>query len=273
MRKRKYVIGAILGLVASLAVSGIAQGATKQTLTVTVGASAQDPKVRGPSDINVTVDTDLPIGTPVGQTAQQTVLTFDGDFDLGNTAQYPTCNPAILAGTTTAQAIAACRNSQVGSGNSTVCSVLVGCGGPGGSIPGVVTAFNGPPSGGNPQIILHNRIGPPINVTTVLQGVLNGSTLTVSVPDTSATGNHLTHFFTGVPILKTGTGKAASAAKKKKKKKKGAPVFYITAKCSDGTWNTSETTTFRAGGPTLSATATTPCTQKPSKKKKKKKKK
>jgi hypothetical protein len=273
MRKRKYVIGVIAGVVASLAVSGIAQGATKQTLTVTVGASKQDAKLRGPADINVTVDTDLPAGTNVFQTAQQTVLTFDGDFDLGNTAKYPTCDPAVLAGTTTAGAAAACgpgsgKNSQVGSGNSTVCGVLFGCAG--GQIPGVVTAFNGIPSGGNPQIILHNRIGPPINVTTVLQGVLSGSTLTVSVPDTSATGNHLTHFFTGVPILKTGTGVAASAAKKKKKKK-AAPIYYITAKCSDGTWSTSETTTFRAGGATLSASTTTPCTKKPAKKKKKKK--
>jgi hypothetical protein len=271
MRKRKYVIGVIAGVVASLAVSGIAQGATSQSLTVTVGASKQERTVRGPADINVTVDSVVPAGTNVFQTAQQTVLTFDGDFDLGNTAQYPTCNPGVLANTTTAQANAACGpgaaggNSTVGSGNSTVCSALLGCGGQ--SVPGVVTAFNGVPSGGNPQIILHNRIGPPVNVTTVLQGVLTGGTLTVSVPDTSATGLHLTHFFTGVPILKTGTGKAASSAKKKKKKKKAAPVYYITAKCSDGTWNTSETTTFRGGGATLSASTTTPCTQKPSKKK------
>lgn len=269
MRKRKYVIGVIAGLVASLAVSGIAQAAGSQTLTVAVGASKQDRNLRGPADINVTVDTTITTGlAEVPKTAQQTVLTFDGDFDLGNTANYPTCNPGILGGTTTAQAIAACPGSQVGSGNSTLCSVLLGCGT---TAAGVVTAFNGTPSGGNPQIILHNRIGPPINQTSILPGVLNGQTLTVAVPDTAATQFHLTHFFTGVPILKTGTGVAASAAKKKKKKKGGAPIYYITAKCSDGTWNTSETTTFRGGAPPASATATTPCTQKPSKKKKKKK--
>jgi hypothetical protein len=272
MRKRKYVIGVIAGLVASLAVSGIAQGADSQTLTVTVGASKQQKNIRGPADINVTVDTKETYPVNPAQTAQQTVLTFDGDFDLGNTANYPTCNPATLAGLTTDQAKAACPGSQVGAGDSTLCSVLLGCGT---TATGVVTAFNGVPSGGNPQIVLHNRIGPPINQTTVLPGVLTGNTLTVQVPDTAATQFHLTHFFTGVPILKTGTGVAASAAKKKKKKKKkkAAPIYYITAKCSDGTWTTSETTTFRSGGPTLSATANTPCTQAPSKKKKKKKKK
>jgi hypothetical protein len=266
MRKRKYLIGLTLALAASVAVSGIAQGAvTGQKLTVTVGKSKQDRKLRGPSDINVTVDTTEVPPTPAAQTAQQTVVNFDPDFDLGNTANFGECDPATLANTTTDQAKALCAGKEVGSGDSTVCSALSGCGVT--QLPGVVTAFNGVPSGGNPAIILHNRIGPPANVTTVLTGVLNGNVLTVSVPDTAATGLHLTHFFTGIPVLKTGTQKAKG---KKGGKKKSTPLYYITARCSKKVWNFSETTTFRAGGPSQSASTTTPCTQKKAKKKKKK---
>ncbi len=265
MRKRKYLIGMTLALAASVAVSGIAQGAvTGQSLTVTVAKSKQDRKLRGPSDINVTVDTTEAPPTPVNQTAATTIVTFDGDFDLGNTAQFGECDPATLANTTTAQAQALCAGKIVGSGNSTVCSAVGGCGVT--SLPGVVTAFNGVPSGGNPTIILHNRIGPPANATTVLTGVLTGTTLTVTVPDTAATGLHLTHFFTGIPVLKTGTAAAAASTAAKKKKK---PVYYITARCSRRTWSFSETTMFRAGGPSQSASTQIPCTQKKSKKKKK----
>lgn len=266
MRKRKYLIGLTLALAASVAVSGIAQGAvTSQQLIVSVAKSKQDRKVRGPADINVTVNTTETPPTPVNQTAAQTVLTFPGDFDLGNTAQYPECDPATLANTTTAQALALCAPSQVGAGDSTVCSATGGCGVT--SLPGVVTAFNGVPSGGNPTIILHNRIGPPANATTVLTGVLTGTTLTVTVPDTAATGLHLTHFFTGVPVRKTGTTGAAASTSAKKKKKK--PVYYITARCSTRTWAFSETTMFRGGAPSQSASTSIPCTQKKAKKKKK----
>lgn len=267
MRKRKYLIGLTLALAASVAVSGIAQGAvTSQQLIVSVAKSKQDRKVRGPADINVTVNTTEAPPTPVNQTAAQTVLTFPADFDLGNTARYPQCDPSTLANTTTAQALALCASSQVGAGDSTVCSATGGCGVT--SLPGVVTAFNGVPSGGNPTIILHNRIGPPANATTVLTGVLSGTTLTVTVPDTAATGLHLTHFFTGVPVLKTGTA-AAAASTSAKKKKKRKPVYYITARCSTRTWAFSETTMFRGGAPSQSASTSIPCTQKKSKKKKK----
>jgi hypothetical protein len=264
MRKRKYLIGLTLALAASVAVSGIAYGAASQSLTVTVGKSKQDRKLRGPSDINVTVDTVINPGTNPAQTAAQTVVNFDPDFDLGNTAKYGQCDPATLANTTTDQAKALCAGKEVGAGDSRVCSSLGGCGAV--QLPGVVTAFNGLPVGGSPTIILHNRIGPPANVTTVLNGVLNGSTLTVSVPDTAATGLQLTHFFTAVPILKTGTQKAKG---KKGGKKKSTPIYYITARCSKKTWNFSETTTFRGGAPTLSASTSAPCTQKKAKKKKK----
>jgi hypothetical protein len=262
MRKRKYLIGATLALAASVAVAAIAQAAvTGQTLTVSVASKKQDKKVAGPADINVTVDTTESPPTPAAQTASQTVVDFDKDFKFtpGNLA---TCNPTTLAGTTTAQAQAACPGSQVGSGAATLCSALGGCSAtPGGGIQGTVTAFNGVPSGGNPTIVLHARFGPPANTTTVLTGVLGasplgnpyGKRLTVTVPDTALTGLHLTHFQTAIAKLKT------------KKGKKGKPSkFYVMAKCSHKSWSFSETTTYRAGGAPHSATTTAPCKQKKS---------
>jgi len=264
--RNKYVVGATLALALSLVASGSALGAvTSQKLTVDAAPTLQHKKgPAGPVGINVTVDTFESPPTPAAQTAQTTVLNFDRAFNLGNTANYPQCNPVSLANTTTDQAKALCSSAQVGAGDSTVCSAAGGCGIT--SLPGIVTAFNGVPSGGSPTIILHNRIGPPANATTILNGVLTGDTLTVSVPDTAATGLHLTHFFTAVPVLKTGVVK--KKGKKGKKKKKN--VFYITAKCLDRVWDFNETTFFRAGAPAQFSGTSQPCQQRKPKKKKKK---
>jgi hypothetical protein len=268
MRKRKYLIGATLALAASVAVAAVAQGAvTGQNLIVTVAAKKQDKKQRGPTDINVTVDTSESPPTSAAQTASQTVVDFDKDFKI-TPGRLATCNPTALAGTTTAQAQAACPGSQVGSGAATLCSAAGGCGAtPGGGIQGTVTAFNGVPSGGSPAIVLHARFGPPANTTTVLTGVFGtsplgnpyGPRLTVTVPDTSLTGLHLTHFQVAIPKLVT--------VKKNKKKKKPAK-YYASAKCSHKIWNFNETTTFRAGAPQQSSHTTATCKQKKKKKKK-----
>jgi hypothetical protein len=273
-RKRKYLIGATLALAASVAIAAIAQAAsTGQSLTVQVSATKQDKKVRGPADINVTVDTQeaAPFNAATqGQDAQQTVVDFDKDFTF-TAGALPTCNPTSLTGSTTEAALAACGRAKVGSGAATLCeatATLQGCAAtPGGGIQGVVTAFNGVPSGGNQSIILHARFGPPANTTTVLTGVLTnsplgnpyGKRLVVSVPPTGqSTGLHLTHFQTSIPRL----------ISVKANKKKGKPAkYYVSAKCSDKTWDFQETTTFRSGGPTLSAHTTAPCKQKPAKKK------
>jgi hypothetical protein len=268
MRKRKYLIGATLALAATVAVAAIAQAAvTSQTLIVSSGSTKQDKKVKGPADINVTVDTAESPPTPAAQTASQTIVDFDKDFAI-NPGTLPTCNPTPLAGTTTDQANALCGPSKVGSGAATLCSALGGCAAtPGGGIQGVVTAYNGVPTGGNKSIILHARFGPPANTTTVLTGVFTnsgagnpyGARLIVSVPDTSLTGLHLTHFQTAIGRLVT--------VKANKKKNKPAQ-YYASAKCSDKTWDFQSTTTFRAGGATQTAHTAIPCKQKKTKKKK-----
>jgi hypothetical protein len=137
-----------------------------------------------------------------------------------------------------------------------------------------VTAFNGVKSAGNPVLLLHTKTGTAAPASILVGTLINspagapyGKRLSVVIPDTAPAGLHLTHFFTNIPVLKTGTSKSKAASVAKKKK--ATPKYYVSAKCSgDKVWQFAETTTFRAAGGSLSATATTPCTTKKAKKKK-----
>src|SRR3954465_14514496 len=80
MRKRKYLIGALLSVIGALVVSSSAQAAvTSQTLSVVASPPKQDKKVFGPvSSFANDVGTNYSGGfTPV---ATQTVLTYSKDF-------------------------------------------------------------------------------------------------------------------------------------------------------------------------------------------------
>ena len=268
MRKRKYLIGATLALVASVAVAAVAQATIdNQTLIVSVTAKKQDKKVKGPADINITVDNAFTPPQSAAQTDQLTNVDIDKDFAI-TPGKLPTCNATSLAGTTTDQANAACGAAKIGSGAATLCSAAGGCAAtPGGGVQGVVTAFNGQPSGGSPAIILHARFGPPANTTTVLTGTFQpsplgnpyGQRLVVQVPDTALTGLRLTHFQTAISRLVT--------VKANKKKHKPAK-YFVSAKCSHKSWSFHSESNFRAGGGQRSATTTVACTQKKTKKKK-----
>jgi hypothetical protein len=246
MRKRKFLIGAVLGVVASLAISGVASAAvSNQTYSSVAAKTKQDRKARGPvGEFKTDVDTFYAGGfTPA---ARQTVLTFDRafKFDPGNLDE---CNPASLVGQPSAGARSICGDAQVGQGTATVTRL------DGVALPAVVSAFNGVPSGGNPVILLHTDVS---GVTTkpILTGTLNGTVLTVDVPVTP--GTVITHFDTTINQTVT----------KKANKKKGKPAtYYIAAKCNDGSWDHSETTTFTDG-----STKSSSFSQKCKKKKKKK---
>jgi hypothetical protein len=285
MRKSKYLIGATLALVMSFATAGIAQGATAQQLTALASPSTNlSADGKTPVSLDVTVDTQFTPGPgAVAQTPAQSILTFDPNFKLGNTGKLPQCNSASLANTNAVQADAVCGasapggNTQVGFGSARLCSSLGGCGAA--SVAAEVRAYNGVPQGGLPVILLWVRIPVGPGVTSVLTGVLNGTQLIVTVPDTSLTGLQLVQFKTTIPIKQTdplvSSASSSKKKKKKKKKKKAAATFYITAKCVgvSGTWSHSISTSYRGGAPTVGGSTTQACTgAKPKKKKKKKKK-
>jgi hypothetical protein len=240
MRKRKYLVGALLSVIGALAVSSTATAApTSQTLSVVASPPKQQKNVFGPlSSFANTVDTNYSGGfTPA---ASQTVLTYSRDFKF-TPGKLPQCPLASVNNIPAAQAKAACAGSIVGQG-----SALLN----GGALSAVVTAFNGQLQNGHPTIYLHSSVNNDF-ADPVLVGELNPSTNTLTVTINSA-GLAITHFQTTINKIKTG-------------KSKGAPTYYVTARCKKKKWTTSETTTF-VGGSTLSATTTQPCKQKPSKK-------
>jgi hypothetical protein len=240
MRKRKYLLGALLGVIGALVVSGTASAAlTGQTYTVTTLPAKQQKKVFGPvGSFKNVVDTNYSGG--FSPTGTQTVLTFSRDikFTPGN---IPQCNLAAINTVPQATSDAMCGASKVGTGSATI---------NGGALTGVVAAYNGQPSGGSPTIGLHTDvfIGGAYSFSTTLTGVLNTSsnTLTVSIPPT---GTAITHFETTIT-----------------KKKSGKKTFYVMARCKKKKWVNSETTTFNDGSSTT-ATSIQKCKQKKSKKK------
>ena len=240
MRKRKYLVGALLSVIGALVVSGTASAAvTSQAYTVTTSPPKQQKKVFGPvKSFKNVVDTNYAPG-PFSPFGTQTVLTFSKDirFTPGN---IPQCNLSAINTVPQSSSDAQCGASKVGSG-----SALIN----GGLLTGVVAAYNGTPSGGNPTIGLHTDVfvNGGYSFSTTLTGVLNtkANTLTVSIPPT---GTAITHFETTIT-----------------KKKSGKKTFYVMARCKKKKWVNSETTTF-SDGTSQSATSVQKCKQKPSKK-------
>jgi hypothetical protein len=236
MRKRKYLIGALLGVIGALIVSGTASAAvTGQTYSVTTSPPKQDKKVFGPvgAFTNV-VDTAYSGGfTPVANT---TVLTFTKDIKF-TPGTIPQCPLASVNNKPQATAKAACPGSIVGQGSAKI---------NGGALNAVVTAFNGQPSGGQPTILLHTSVNNDA-LDPVLTGVLNTSsnTLTVAIPNT---GTAITHFDTTINKVKS-----------------GKKSFYVMARCKKKKWVNTETTHFQDGSSTT-ATSIQKCKQKKSKK-------
>jgi hypothetical protein len=234
MRKRKYLIGALLGVIGSVVLSGTASATvTGQSVSSILSPAKAPKKTRvAMKSMKTTVDTNYTgLFTP---NANQTIVTFSRDlrFTPGNIAD---CNLSSISTVPEASAQAACGASRVGTGSATI---------NGGALTGKVAAYNGVPSGGRPTIGLHTDIfvGGAYSFSTTLTGVLNTSsnTLTVSIPPT---GTSITHFETTIT-----------------KKKSGKKSFYIMARCKKKKWATSETTAF-TGGPTLSSSSVQRCKQ------------
>jgi hypothetical protein len=283
---RKYLIGAVLGVVASVALSGVASASTTSLIwTASATNTKQSNKTPGGIGFSAigTADVHSGVTVPPGgpgcippatvtpackyfPPSVRTVVTFDPDvrFDPN---RIPDCNVALLTGKDAAGARAACPNSIVGTGTShihTLTETNPSDGGPG-TLVGTITAFNSQPSGGAPTIALHVDIDRS-TTSPILTGTLNANVLSVLVPVTP--GTVIEDFSVALPktVSSVAHGITASAAKKKKKKKQ---TFYVSAKCSDGSWDSSATVTYQDGS-SLTDTFSQPCQRAKTKKKKKK---
>jgi hypothetical protein len=241
MRKRKYLIGATLGVLGAFVVSGTAfAGApTGQTLQATISPSKLDKKVfKGASLHNIiaTQYSDFN-GSPA---AKETKFTLDKQLKFVN-GNLPACSQATLnAATSTAAVDAACGASVVGTGTDEVNNKT--------------GAFTQPNpvrlvSGGPTTLFVWTRIANAL--TLVLNGAYNPGANTLDVTGLPNTpGTDLTLFDTTMPKLKT-----------------GKKTFYVMSRCKSKKKKivNSETTTFH-NGQTLTATSTQKCKAKPSKK-------
>jgi hypothetical protein len=241
MRKRKLLIGALLGAVGALVVSGTASAAVlNQTLKTTVNPAKAPKKTFVPvksfrNDVDTTYDG---VFSPFGT---QTVLTFSKDikFTPGNIAD---CDLNSIRTVPEAQADAVCGASRVGSGSAVINN---------GALTGKVAAYNGVPSGGSPTIGLHTDVFTAAGAyafSTTLTGVLDraANTLTVAIPPT---GTAITHFDTTINRRKT-----------------GKKSWFIMARCRKGKWVFTETTHFN-DGTSITATSVQKCKQRKAKKK------
>jgi hypothetical protein len=250
MRIRKYLIGTITCLVGVFAFSSVASAAVTQlNTTVNPTPDKGDKKVRGPASVFFSSEDvhagllPCPPGTATTNDCRayppsvRAVITFPRDFKF-TPGNLPDCNLTAIAGKTTAGARAACSRSIVGGGSNQNLTTS------GQILNGVITAFNGAPSGGNPSLYLHVDIA---GVTTkpILNGVIRGNVLEVQIPPVP--GAVIENF-------------DSTLVRKFVGKKKGKRVAYFSSRCSRKRWTTTETVTYQ-NGQTLSDTVSQRCKQ------------
>jgi len=214
MRNRKYLTGALLGVIGALAFTGVASAKVLgQTESATVSPSKQSKTTFGGATLHNIISTsiDNPATT---QSPRQTVFTLDPNVKYVN-GNIPACPLSSIQGKFDAQARAACPQSIVGQGSVEVNN---------GAVKGLVTFFSGGPT----TVYVQSDIGPGATSLTII-GTLSGNTQTFSnIPNTP--GLILTKFDTTF-----------------NKRKTGKKSFYFMARCKKGKWSTTETTTFYSG--------------------------
>lgn len=252
---RKFAFVALIAAFAVGMVSFATAANEYQTTKIDVDKTKLDKKKFKPVGLKTGVSTpvnDEAEGASIPAKATQTVLNFDKNLKF-NTKTVPTCS-ANLENTSTAQAKAACGNSQVSvDGPDTFAEVMISFGELGvGTYDAVVTAFNGPGKG---QITLHANV-PDLAATTIITGTIGKSgekgfktKITFPVPLIGGGSGAISEFY--AYIKGSGKGKKYVTARCKGKKHK------IVAKTDYVDHSQSE------------ATATDKCKAKKSKKKKK----
>jgi hypothetical protein len=230
MRNRKYLIGALVGVIGALSFSSIAQAGSpvSQTLQTTLAPAKQNKKAFGGVSLHNIISTTYTdfVGS---HSPQSTTFTIDPNvkFVPGN---IPVCQLSQIQNKPTAQARAACPQSITGQGTVAVNN---------GALTGVVTFFRG----AHPQdIYVHTDINNGSVILDII-GDIQGKILAfTNIPDTP--GIDLTRFDTTF-----------------NKRKTGKKTFYVMARCKKKSWKTSESTHFYSGE-TLSAASSMKCKQK-----------
>jgi hypothetical protein len=253
---RKYLIGVITCLVGAITFSGVASAdVTNLTIQSSITPTkAPKKKFVGASVFFRSADTHAgalpcPLGTAGSPTcyafppSTNSLITFPKGlkFTPGN---LPDCNLSVLSGKSTAQARAACPKSIIATGSN------VQAFSDGRTLNGVVTAFNGAPSGGNPSQYLHVEF-PGVATKPILQGTVRGNTIQFIVPPVP--GSVIENI--GVTFPKKVVGK-----KRNKSTGKVEKTFYASFRCASQRYTITEVNTY-ANGKVLTATTPDTCKQ------------
>ncbi len=237
MRTKRFIVGA-LGVAAAVATASVATGApATQTLDAQISSkttpkySKKDFKKTSIKVITTVQDAANPTGIP--PKATKAVLQFDKKDVKFDTKAAATCDPAQIENTTTAAATAACGDAIVGGGDG-MAALPLGAGGTRQDFPVTITAFNRADAKG---ILLHSRVD-ALGTTTVLKGVLAGSTLSVDIPPLGGGVGAIPAFTVNV-----NEGK------------------YVQARCSNKKIDTSATFTY-SDAPSVTVTDQQKCKQK-----------
>jgi hypothetical protein len=225
MRNRKYLIGALVGVIGVFAFSGTASAVpTGQTLQTTLAPAKQDKKVFGGVSLHNIIGTTFD-NFATSQSPKTTTFSIDPNVKFVN-GNIPPCALSSIQGKFTAQAQAACPQSITGSGTVQV---------NGGAIGGNVTFFSGGPT----TIYVQTDIGPGATTLTIIGAIQGRSLVFSNIPNTP--GLVLSKFDTTF-----------------NKRKTGKKTYYVMARCKKGKWATSESTNFYSGE-TLSASSSMKC--------------
>ena len=139
---------------------------TGQTVNATATPDTQSSSSFGGTSLELGWDTTYTGG--FNPTISQAQIHFDNDFAFDATG-LAQCDQTLITPLDTAQALAACPGAEVGSGSLTVTGSST-------TLTGVITAFNGVPSGGDPVILLHVSVSSGA-VIVVLAATLQPSSL------------------------------------------------------------------------------------------------
>lgn len=158
-------VALLLGLTATAAHAG---AITSQTVLVVSNPAGQSATIRGPGSLLLDFDSTYAGSSPYTPGLAESVVSLDDNF-LIEPQGFPQCNPSSIAGTTTAQALAACPTSKIGAGSATLI-------GPAQDLNFAGTVFNGTPSNGQPTIVTHLWSSSP-DLKIVLVAVVESSPL------------------------------------------------------------------------------------------------
>jgi hypothetical protein len=248
--RRRYAAILAIAAIGALAAAGAAFAVTNNVSTATFKVTPNTGLSKTTyKNASLNVHTHTTFASPGNKAAggfvKDVKLYFDSDLKF-NPGSVPVCNKN-LANTTEKQAMALCGTALVGKGSAQATSTANA------TIPGCVIAFNGPPSNGNPTIILHSRfvIQPPCpnpststagSVDAILKGTLTaagkaGYGKKLDVPNIDTQPLPLKDFTTTV--------------------KRGS---YVQARCSASPWHVQGVFTYSGTGQAPdTVTASQPC--------------